>query len=659
SDAGLKHLVRLKRLRSISLQGTQVTADGIAYLNRMMPGIAIGWDGEKTVRPRETKSGFHPEKVVELNPDPATNKTFFDLDQGNFIAPHPQLADWTDQSSPQISEAISEWMASTGADVVIRRMTRAGKEDDLKAVLVDGFAAPLAELDGPDAKPDAFDTISAKTVLETVEKIEKVMEQGYDEVADAPLWGLSTDRLHVVKTREGAIALVEMAETSKGSLRMRYKLVREAGSEASYEAHSQEADSGVASNKQTKSRRFVPQPELNKTSNWAVLPKGSAFHPEGWGILANLAIGKPAPVRHPGEDEPFMELLLLDGNASQIRLKILDLVNEVEATITLPIGESSTVLVGGRGYKILFPEQSVGLDQADTTPLAPVLVFEDKADGGTNDEYVNATHREIQKDSSILEAKPGQYRLEWENGMTFEVVGLLRNPRESKTWYRPDGTRSEKLIGEVIDLGMSAPKELNSDQIPPENEFIVVSRSGSKDGERPSSWVLSFNPRPLWHTVAERVGASVGQQFSHTDFLVLSDSQRSLEQLNLEVELLSRDAHWETVAIYDGETTKELGSEIVVFSPPRYDKEVKLYVIDVMHNLSIEGHWLRLLAKMKDGQSEEVDFHAGYSRGTLNKGFAIIHNKEFKFKDVEEYVLQRAERLRGRITGISLPPRSN
>jgi len=71
-----------------------------------------------------------------------------------------------------------------------------------------------------------------------------------------------------------------------------------------------------------------------------------------------------------------MVMTLLGGDAGKIRLKILDLSNKSEVIFTLPLDESNTISVGGKGYTVRFPTVDVGPDGKETTPLATVLVFE-------------------------------------------------------------------------------------------------------------------------------------------------------------------------------------------------------------------------------------------------------------------------------------------
>jgi hypothetical protein len=115
----------------------------------------------------------------------------------------------------------------------------------------------------------------------------------------------------------------------------------------------------------------------------------------------------------------------------------------------------------------------------------------------------------------------------------------------------------------------------------------------------------------------------------------------------------SRPQKW--LATYDGKKTRELIENIMaVFSPPHYDEKAKRHRIDVMHNLPRDAHALRLVAKLNNGKHEVVDFHSGLLKGTPTKSFALIHDHDFDIRMVEEYVLERASLLRGRIDNIAM-----
>ena len=45
-DAGLKHLAGMTNLEHLGLAGTQVTAEGVADLQKALPNCKISWNGE-------------------------------------------------------------------------------------------------------------------------------------------------------------------------------------------------------------------------------------------------------------------------------------------------------------------------------------------------------------------------------------------------------------------------------------------------------------------------------------------------------------------------------------------------------------------------------------------------------------------------------------
>ena len=123
--------------------------------------------------------------------------------------------------------------------------------------------------------------------------------------------------------------------------------------------------------KQTQSQplRFVPEKGDKNRSSWTVLPEGSALHPEGWSVMARLVIDGVARPSFSGEKEPFLLLRLLDGNEDWIKLEIRDLVEERKLTMSLKLGEPGSIVVNGKGYRVLFPRQDIAKDKKGTTPV--------------------------------------------------------------------------------------------------------------------------------------------------------------------------------------------------------------------------------------------------------------------------------------------------
>lgn len=243
-------------------------------------------------------------------------------------------------------------------------------------------------------------------------------------------------------------------------------------------------------------------------------------------------------------------------------------------------------------------------------------------------------------------------------GISAEIVGVLRNPRESDVWLKPDGSVFETAPVEVVQLAEPRTIDSPGQSVEPEDEVLVYYRVHTPEGVSMESIRMKWRPQPLLLQTAEefptvRDAGKLSQMVAH---FALREAASSL---NLTVELLTSDALWEPVAEFDGARTKELlPNAMVVFSPPRFDERAKRYVIDVMHNLSREHHGLRLVAHLKGGRREEIDFHTGVLSGTPTKGFALVYPDEVEVDEVEKWVLERTPWLRGEIRNIALQPRA-
>ena len=159
---------------------------------------------------------------------------------------------------------------------------------------------------------------------------------------------------------EGVMAVTESSEVEGLQFQIRYSPLEESDSP-------------------NQPLRFVPDDVAQHRSSWMVQPKGSALHPEGWSVMAHLAMNSVARPTWPGDEEPFLLLRLLEGNEDWIKLEIQDLVEERKMTMSLKLGEPGSILVNGKGYRVLFPEQHVAKNKKGTTPFATVLITEENA----------------------------------------------------------------------------------------------------------------------------------------------------------------------------------------------------------------------------------------------------------------------------------------
>jgi predicted Ser/Thr protein kinase len=268
-----------------------------------------------------------------------------------------------------------------------------------------------------------------------------------------------------------------------------------------------------------------------------------------------------------------------------------------------------------------------------------------------------------ENDPGVVVAEDGKYEISWNNGIAFEIVGVLRNPHESKAWFHPDGTPFIEPPAKVVSLWDLKPVNSPAPQFTPEDEVLVFFKIRTPDGvqftrtslawEKPYAYALSGGSFP---TVLDLSNNKETQTVSH---FALWESLGEIDALDLKIKLVASNAEWEPVATYDGKKTRELTSNVMaVFSPPHYDKRAKRHRIDVMHNLSRDAHSLRLVAKLNDGKREVVDFHTGVLTGVPTKGFALVHDHDFDIGKVEEFVLERASLLRGRIDNVTMPAKS-
>lgn len=267
----------------------------------------------------------------------------------------------------------------------------------------------------------------------------------------------------------------------------------------------------------------------------------------------------------------------------------------------------------------------------------------------------------VRADHPVVEVvQGGSAEVQLAGGISVEVIGVLRNPRNSNVWLKPDGSVFDTAPAEVVQLAEARAIGSPAPAIVPENEVLVYYRIRTPQSITIRQRGMRWQPQP-WHLQTGR-GASPtvrdtsGELRYSVDHFALREA---VPALDLTVELVASDAEWEPVAEFNGERTKELGHGMVLFSPPRFDEDANRHVIDVMHNLSRKDHTLRLTAHLKGGRRKDIDFHPGVLSGTPTKGYALVYPSEVKVDEVEKWVLGRTPRLRGEIKNIAVQPRAN
>jgi len=130
----------------------------------------------------------------------------------------------------------------------------------------------------------------------------------------------------------------------------------------------------AAGNPFVKRQRFEPKAGMAEKTNWGVIDKPSTLNPEGWTIMAHMSLGGVVPARLPGETKEFCRIKMLDGNDDQITLQVEDVANRNAMTVALNRDQYVEITVNGDRYRVVYPVVSVNLNEADSTPLALVIV---------------------------------------------------------------------------------------------------------------------------------------------------------------------------------------------------------------------------------------------------------------------------------------------
>lgn len=240
-------------------------------------------------------------------------------------------------------------------------------------------------------------------------------------------------------------------------------------------------------------------------------------------------------------------------------------------------------------------------------------------------------------------------------GCSLEIIAICRNPRGGGPWFRPDGSIWEHPPVEILKL--DKPKPLASPRAThaPENEYIVYYEFRTPKGESVRSSQLGWSPNTIGFEHPSKLSlrrVADGQPIHSFEYFAL---QEPTDTIDLTAKITLTSAKWEPLAVYNRVKTRELHEGMdVVFSPPRYDKKAKRYVMDVTHNIPRSDHALRLMAHLKNGERKEVDFHPGTFSGIPADGYALIYPDDFNIEYVKEYVLERTPWLLGEMKGISL-----
>ncbi len=139
---------------------------------------------------------------------------------------------------------------------------------------------------------------------------------------------------------------------------------------------------------QAKRQRFVPTPGMEDKTSWGV-ENHSEFNPNGWAVLANMALGGVARIT-PGMldgkssvdqslDNDLCHIKLVDGDDDRVTLDVDDLKWDKHITVKLDRDQWADLTVNGINYKIGYCSVWVAPDKPDTSPFAKIVVRHSEA----------------------------------------------------------------------------------------------------------------------------------------------------------------------------------------------------------------------------------------------------------------------------------------
>ncbi|HEX8294984.1 MAG TPA: serine/threonine-protein kinase [Chthoniobacteraceae bacterium] len=254
----------------------------------------------------------------------------------------------------------------------------------------------------------------------------------------------------------------------------------------------------------------------------------------------------------------------------------------------------------------------------------------------------------------FIQEVPADQQLDPAVPLAVEVVGVLVDPRGRRLWQKADGTPLEQPPIEITRLGdyRGAPTPKTASW----QEFVVVTRTKLPSiGDRVTT-TTHFSPASLARSYAEWQPLAGNrrndEQLLQAHLLAYSEPPATI---SLREELASEASRWESVAVFDGNRTRNLLPEAnVVCGLPQRNGDRDGWRFEVSHNLDRDRYALRLVARLHDGRRAELAFHSGPIAGTPAMGFATISDRDVELKDIADYTLERALWSRGEVRDIAL-----
>ncbi|MBM3879277.1 MAG: serine/threonine protein kinase [Verrucomicrobia bacterium] len=252
----------------------------------------------------------------------------------------------------------------------------------------------------------------------------------------------------------------------------------------------------------------------------------------------------------------------------------------------------------------------------------------------------------------------GSYRISLGNGAVLEAVALCRDPRGAARWFWPDGTLCGEPRFEILELPELVPTRRPQITIVPENEVLCYVRWSLPAGSRIHSQQPTFDPPPSDWELPAKIRDRERNLEAQAELVCFSSVPHTVTY-----DVASSFGPWSPVSVYSLKTkvARDLvPNALALWSEPRYDTQAGALRYEVMHTLDRRAYALRMIARMADGQTEELVFHTGPQGGSPAKGYALVHGTEAataqKLSQVLELVLEQTPWVRSQIRGIVLPP---
>jgi hypothetical protein len=305
--------------------------------------------------------------------------------------------------------------------------------------------------------------------------------------------------------------------------------------------------------------------------------------------------------------------------------------------------------VASNTYVFRTREGGLGMLQFETIPVHPY---------GVKIRYKLVQHGTTASAGEANEQM--RFKKVFADGLEIELVGIIRNPRHTNTWWKPDGTPLPQPPVEILQLPLARAESA----VRPEDEFIIYVRSSR--GGNPAYGTQSFSIHP---TPVETRGGVVLKDPA----LLTNDSQKQAirgDEIRcftnppdtIDYNFSVATENWEKVAVFDGLRTREMIPGVkALFEAPFKEAASGEFRFQIMHNLDRKKYALRITARLKNDTLTKLPMVDHYGLGSGSKELVLlvgnpVHD-DINPSEIVDYTLERADRMSGEFKNIALKPK--